>query len=130
MDDKVSFLLGYGADSLKIYAPRESLSVIKSFPGMTSLYVNSVCGKVETDEKHRFMPGEILADTGYAVLAGVTFEESSKYTLRLLEKEGALRAVEFTTPAGVWQFAANFGDDEILWQGEKIAPGACTLKQL
>ena len=130
VDDKVSILLGYGADSLKIYAPEESLSVIKSFPGMSSLYVNCISGKVEMDEKHRYMPGDVLADTGYAVLAGVTLEESSKYALKLLENKGALRAVEFISPAGVWQFAANFGDEEILWQGEKIAPGACTLKQL
>ena len=127
VEGKLGFVLGYGADSFKIHAPVESLSVIKGFPAMTSLYVNEICGHVDKNEKHRNFPGDVLADTGYAVIAGATLEESRKYQLELFESTPELRAVKFTTPEGVWLFGANFSDQKIKWQGEELPAGHCRL---
>jgi hypothetical protein len=76
------------------------------------------------------MPGAIIADTGYAVMTGVSAGECPNYTLEKVESDEALRVVRFTTPEGVWLFAANFGDKELLWEKRSIAPGACELIEL
>ncbi len=128
VDNKVSLVLGYGADSLKIYAPAQDMGVIKTCRFMTSLYVNEICGSVEEDPARRRMPGDILADTGYAVIAGVSASEGAGYKLRRLDAPGELRAVEFSTPEGkVWRFVANFGTLPENFDGRDILPGQCDL---
>ena len=127
VDGKVAFILGYGADSFKINAPVESLSVLKGFPEMTSLYLNEICGHIEKDERHRYMPGDILADTAYAVVAGASFEESCRYSIEALESPPVIRAVKVSIPAGVWEFAANFSDEKQIWQGVELPANSCVL---
>ena len=131
VDDKITLVLGYGADSFKIYATPEDRGNLKYCRQMTSLHLNEVCGAVENTPRVRRMPGDILADTGYAVIAGSSAEEGTKYTLKQLSAEGLLRAVEFTAPDGSrWQFAANFGTTSVKWNGKTIAAGECALKKL
>ncbi|MBQ9088897.1 MAG: hypothetical protein IJY46_09000 [Lentisphaeria bacterium] len=128
VDDKISLVLGYGADSLKIYAPEQAMGVIKTCRSMTSLYVNEICGNVEELPARRRMPGDVLADTGYAVIAGVSAADGEGYKLRRLDAPGELRAVEFSTPEGkVWRFAANFGTLPENFDGRDILPGQCDL---
>ena len=127
VDGKAAFIIGYGADSFKLNAPAESLSVIKGFPEMSSLYVNEICGHIENDEKHRYMPGDILADTAYAVVAGASLEDSLQYTLERIASSPQLRAVRISTPAGVWVFAAKFSEETALWQKVELPANSCVL---
>ena len=107
------------------------MGVIKSCREFKSLYINEICGDVVEDVRRRRMPGEVLADTGYAVIAGVDFQQGKNYSLRRLETPETVRAVEYSTPdAGNWLFAANFGETAVTWNGDSIAPGECFLKQL
>lgn len=130
VEDKLSFVLGYGADSFKIHVPESSMGCIKSFPAMTSLYMNEICGSVENDETRRRMPGEVLADTGYAVIADLRADDTAGYAVRKIDTGGDLRAVEFTSPEGTWRFAANFGRESVLWEEEVIPSGECLLKKI
>ena len=126
--NRISLVLGYGADSLKIYAPNRSMGIIKSCRFMSSLYVNEICGNVEDDPAIRRMPGDILADTGYAVISDITASEGEKYKLTRLDAPELLRAVELTTPDGkTFRFAANFGDVPAEWENKVIEPGQCIL---
>lgn len=129
VDDKLTLLLGYGADSLKIYAPAERLAIIKNARAMSSLYVEEICSRVEKDITCFWQTGEVLSDTGYAAIAGITAGESADYKLQQLTTDNPdLRVVEFTADNGrKWQFAANFGTDCAEWQGEKIPAGECRL---
>ena len=129
VDDKLTLLLGYGADSLKIYAPAERLAIIKNARAMSSLYIEEICSKAEHDITHFWQTGEVLSDTGYAAIAGITAGESADYKLQQLTTGNPdLRVVEFTAADGrKWQFAANFGSDCAEWQGEKIPAGECRL---
>ncbi len=130
VEDKLFFLLGYGADSFKIYIPEKPMGCIKSCRYMTSLYMNEICGSVIEDEERRIMPGEVMSDTGYAVMADVPTDKCKEYSLELVESSGDIRCVKFTSPAGTWLFAANFGDEEIVWEGKSLAAAECALKQL
>jgi hypothetical protein len=130
VEGELSFVLGYGADSFKIHIPELPMGPIKSCQYMRSLYMNEICGRVEDDLSYRYMPGDIIADTGYAVMTGVSAGECPNYTLEKVESDDALRVVRFTTPEAVWLFAANFGDRELLWEKRSIAPGACELIEL
>ena len=131
IDNKISVILGYGSDSLKIYAPEQAMGVIKTCRFMTSLYVNEICGSVEDNPACRRMPGDILADTGYAVISGVSAEEGAMYKLKRPDSPGNTRAVELTTPDNkVYRFIANFGDTSVSWCGNDIAPGKCCLFSL
>ena len=94
---------------------------------MTSLYLNEICGHIEKDERHRYMPGDILADTAYAVVAGASFEESCRYSIEALESPPGIRAVKVSIPAGVWEFAANFSDEKQIWQGVELPANSCVL---
>ena len=130
VEGKLSLLLGYGAKSWKIYAPEESWGEIRVNRLMHTLYVNAICGDVKLDRTCRCMPGEVLADTGYAVLAGVSFDEGGKYHVSKLDLPGMLRGMEFKSPSGeLWHFVANFGDDEAVWEGEALKPYTCTLRK-
>ena len=63
------------------------------------------------------------------VVAGSTAEDGGKYSLKQLQTEGLLRAVELISPDGKrYQFAANFGVVEVLWNSERIPAGECALK--
>lgn len=131
VDDRITLILGYGADSFQINAPAHDRGNLKYCRGMASLYLNEICGKVENDPRIRRMPGDILADTGYAVIADSSAEEGRKYSLQPLSAEGMLRAVEFSAPDGKrWQFAANFGTTAVKWNGKTIAAGKSFLKKL
>ena len=130
VEGELSFVLGYGADSFKIHIPELPMGPIKSCQYMRSLYMNEICGRVEEDLSYRYMPGDIIADTGYAVMTGVTADECRSYALEKVESDEALRVVRFTTPEGVWLFAANFSDSDVSWENEVISAGACTLKKL
>ena len=128
IENKLSLVLGYGADSLKIYAPSNAMGVIRSCRFMNSLYVNEICGSVEEDASIRRMPGEILTDTGYAVIAGTDAADGEKYQLQKLDSPDDIRAVIFTTPDGKrWHFAANFGESPVVWQEHLIKPCQCEL---
>ena len=95
---------------------------------MHSLYVNEICGSVEEDASIRRMPGEILTDTGYAVIAGTDAADGEKYQLQKLDSPDDIRAVIFTTPDGKrWHFAANFGESPVVWQEHLIKPCQCEL---
>ena len=97
---------------------------------MHTLYVNAICGDVRLDRTYRCMPGEVLADTGYAALAGISFDEGEKYHVAKLELQGMLRGVEFKSPSReLWHFVANFGEDEAVWEGETLKPYSCTLRK-
>ena len=131
VDNKITLVLGYGAESFKIYAPAERLSWLKYCREMRSLYFNEICGDIANDPRVRRMPGDVLIDTGYAVVAGSTAEDGGKYSLKQLQTEGLLRAVELISPDGKrYQFAANFGAAEVLWNSERIPAGECALKSL
>ena len=131
VDDKISLVLGYGADSFKIYSSPEDRGNLKYCRQMTSLHLNEICGTVENTPRVRRMPGDTLADTGYAVIAGSSAAEGRKYSLKQLPAEGMLRAVEFTSPDGSrWQFAANFGSESAVWNKIKLPAGECILKKL
>ena len=131
IEDKISVVLGYGSDSLKIYAPEQAMGVIKTCRFMTSLYVNEICGSVEDTPARRRMPGDVLADTGYAVISGVSAEEGVKYKLTRLDSPENTRAVELTTPDNkVYRFIANFGSTPVSWCGNDIASGKCCLISL
>ena len=129
VDNKLTILLGYGADSLKIYAPAERLAVIKNSRAMSSLYIEEICSAVENDVTHFWKPGEILNDTAYAAIAGISADESSNYKLQKVETENPdLRVVEFTAADGrKWQFAANFGTESAVWQNRLLPAGECGL---
>ena len=130
IDNKITLVLGYGADSLKIYAPEKKLIWLKYSRMMRSLYVNEVCGTAENTPQIRRMPGDILADTGYAVIAGSSAEEGKLYSVRQLKTEGLVRAVQFSAPDGrCWLFAANFGTDTAVFRKLKLAAGECVLKE-
>ena len=131
VDHRITLVLGYGAESFKIHAPAEDTGNLKYCRQMTSLHVNEICGNVELTPRVRRMPGDVLADTGYLVIAGSTAEEGSKYSVKQIKTEGLLRAVEVTAPDGRrWQFAANFGTEPAAWNSETIPAGQCTLKTL
>ena len=131
IENRISLVLGYGAESLKIYAPVQSMGVIKSCRFMSSLYVNEICGDVEDNPAIRRMPGSILADTGYAVISDATKEEGEKYKLIRLDAPENMRAVELTTPGGkIFRFAANFGETSAEWENTVIAPGRCHLIEM
>ena len=130
VEDQLSFVLGYGADSFKIHIPELPMGAIKSCQYMTSLYMNEICGSVEKDLSRRHMPGEILADTGYALMAGVSADEIRGYKLEKVECDEKLRAVKFTTPEGIWLFAANFSDETLVWENETLPAGECILKKI
>ena len=128
VDNKITLVLGYGADSFKINAPSEDRGNLKYCRDMTSLYVNEICGTVENTPRVRRMPGEILADTGYAVIADSSADDGKRYSLKHLPTEGALRVVQFTAPDGKnWQFAANFGTETVFWNNTQIHAGECLL---
>ena len=128
VDDKITLILGYGADSFKINVPSGDSGKLKYCREMTSLYVNEICGAVENTPRVRRMPGEILADTGYAVIAGSSVAEGRQYSLKQLSAAGDLRAVELTAPDGCrWQFAVNFGTETAEWNGTSIPAGECAL---
>ena len=127
--DILNFLLGYGADSLKIYAPAERLAIIKNARAMSSLYIEEICSKAEHDITHFWQTGEVLSDTGYAAIAGITAGESANYKLQKVETGNPdLRVVEFTAADGrKWQFAANFGTGSAVWQNRLLPAGECGL---
>lgn len=128
IENTSSVILGYGSESLKIYAPAQAMGVIKTCRFMTSLYVNEICASVEDTPARRRMPGEILADTGYAVVSGVSAAEGEKYKLIRLDAPENARAVELTTPDGkVYRFIANFGSSPVSWLDSEISPGECRL---
>ncbi|MBQ7401955.1 MAG: hypothetical protein IJW05_00810 [Lentisphaeria bacterium] len=130
VENQITLVLGYGADTFKIHAPAYDRGNVKYRQEMSSLYLNEICGSVEFAPRVRRMPGDVLADTGYAVIAESNAEEGRKYSLKRLETEGLLRAVEFHSPDGeVWQFAANFGNTPVSWCGESVLPGQCTLRK-
>lgn len=129
VDDRISLIAGYGFDTFKIHAPAECLSVLKYANAMKSLYINEICGSIELDPRIRRMPGDVLADTGYAVIAGSTADDAKQYALKEIARDGMFRAVAFTAPDGVsWRFAANFGTEAVEWDGETIPAGECCLK--
>ena len=131
VDGEQAFVLGYGADSWKICAPRESWGEIKVNRLMHTLYVNALCGEVKLDRTCRCMPGEVLADTGYAVVAGADASEGEKYALRQLPLPGMLRGVALTAPGGDrWHFCANFGETPAEWEGGTLQPFACALERI
>jgi hypothetical protein len=130
VEGELSFVLGYGADSFKIHIPELPMGPIKSCQYMRSLYMNEICGRVEKDLGRRYFPGDILSDVGYAVMTGVSADECKNYALSSVESSGELRVVKLTTPERSWLFAANFIDEAVSWEGEVIAPGACSLKQI
>ena len=128
IENTSSVILGYGSESLKIHAPAQAMGVIKTCRFMTSLYVNEICASVEDTPARRRMPGEILADTGYAVVSGVSAAEGEKYKLIRLDAPENARAVELTTPDGkVYRFIANFGSSSVSWLDSEISPGECRL---
>lgn len=130
-DDKISFILGYGANSLKIYAPEKPRGVLLHCSDINSIYVNVICGEVALDPRKFYMPGEILADTGYAVISDVSSEEGSRCRLERLEAPEALRAVRYTAPDGQnWIFIANFSNEDLLWEGKKLSAGKSVLEKL
>ena len=130
VDDKLTLLLGYGADSLKIYAPAERLAIIKNARAMSSLYVEEICSGVEKNITCFWRTGEVLSDTGYAAIAGITAGKSANYKLQQLATDNPdLRVVEFTAEDGCkWQFAANFGTASAEWQNTVIPAGECCLR--
>ena len=131
VDGELAFVLGYGAKSWKICAPRESWGEIKVNRLMHTLYVDLLCGGVKLDRSCRCLPGEVLADTGYAVMAGVGASEGEKYALEPLALSGMLRGVEFTAPGGEkWRFAANFGETPAGWEGKTLQPFTCDLERI
>ena len=131
VDGELAFVLGYGADSWKICAPRESWGEIKVNRLMHTLYVDLLCGEVKLDRSCRCLPGEVLADTGYAVMAGVGPSEGEKYALEPLALPGMLRGVAFTAPGGEkWRFAANFGETPAEWEGKTLQPFTCDLERI
>ena len=128
IENTSSVILGYGSESLKIYAPAQAMGVIKTCRFMTSLYVNEICASVEEDPARRRMPGDVLADTGYAVVSGVAASEGEKYKLTRLDSPENTRAVELTTPDNkVYRFIANFGSTPVSWLDSVISPGECRL---
>ena len=73
------------------------------------------------------MPGELLADTGYAAIAGITAADTAGLEMRRLELPEPLRAVEFNAPDGHrYRFTANFGDAP----AGTLRPGECALETL
>ncbi len=133
VDDKLTLLLGYGAESLKIYAPSEAAAALMLGLGendMPTLYLNEICAEIINDPLTSFMPNEVMADTAYAVIASCTAAESSNYRLEKLPAPPEIRAVRFTNSDGkTWCFAANFSDNDVLYQNNTIPAGECMLNQ-
>ena len=128
VDDKVSVVLGYGADTLKLHAPAEPLVGIKIYPRIKSLYVDEICADVQFSPRKRFMPGEVMADTGYATVSDVTAAAGMPCTVERVAAPEELRAVHVTGQDGKkWLFAANFGDESVEWEGQTIPAGECIL---
>lgn len=125
-DNVFSIVLGYGADSLKVYSPAERSGALYYARALKSLYVHEICtGMTKTDRRR--MPGELLADTGYAAIAGITAADTVGLDMRRLELPDPLRAVEFNAPDGhCYRFIANFGDAP----AGTLCPGECTLETL
>lgn len=129
-DHVFSILLGYGAESLKIYSPAERSGELHYARNLKSLYMNEICTAVEqTDARRR--PGEILADTGYAAVAGISADDTAELSLRRLDAPEELRVVEFRSPDGTgYRFAANFGDAPAEYGSMLIPSGQCELQAL
>ena len=63
-------------------------------------------------------------------MAGVSADEVRGYKLEKVECDEKLRAVKFTTPEGIWLFAANFSDETLVWENETLPAGECILKKI
>ena len=131
VDNKSTLILGYGADSLQIYAPATSSAGLLLALGendMPTLYLNEICGNMINDPFKSFMPGDIMADTGYAVIADCRADESNKYILEKLDAPDDIRAVAFTDlQQRRWIFAANFSDNDTVWQNNTLPAGECII---
>ncbi|MBR4666613.1 MAG: hypothetical protein IKO93_22280, partial [Lentisphaeria bacterium] len=130
VDDKSTLLLGYGADSLKIHAPASSGAGILLALGendLPTLYLNEICGSIIHEPFASFMPGEVMADTGYAVIADCRAAESRHYSLEKLDAPDDIRAVAFTGLRQRWIFAANFSETDIVWHNNMIQAGGCII---
>lgn len=126
VDNVFSIILGYGADSLKVYSPAERSGALYYARALKSLYMHEICAGM-TKTAARRMPGELLADTGYAAIAGITASGTAGLSMRRLELPDPLRAVEFDAPDGCrYRFTANFGDTPV----DSLSPGECTLETL
>ena len=130
VDDKVTVVLGYGAETLKLYAPAKAQGAIKIHPQMTSLYLNEICAEVY-DPAESYLPGTIMADTGFAVVSGITASAGMPCRMERLATQENVRAVTVTDQTGkVWQFAANLGTEDILWNDQLLPAGAAFLHPL
>ena len=129
IDDIFSIVLGYGADSLKIYSPPEQLGIISWARNLKSLYMDCICSRVDLSGS-RYMPGTILADTGYLAIADLSSAATPEYALLQLNAPEKLRAVEFRSPALSCRFIANFGDSKAFFDGNELNPGECCLYDL
>ena len=97
---------------------------------MPTLYLNEICAEIINDPLTSFMPNEVMADTAYAVIASCTVAESSNYRLEKLPSPQEIRAVRFTNSDGkTWCFAANFSDNDVLYNNNTIPAGECMLNQ-
>ena len=129
VDDKVSVVLGYGADTLKLHAPEKPQGKIKVYPRMYSLYINEICADVQFAPRKRFMPGEVMADTGFAAVSDVTAADGMVCCIDRVDAPEELRAVSVTDQNGKkWLFAANFSDGAVNWHDQLIKPGECVLR--
>lgn len=131
-DDKFSLILAYGSDSWKIHAPNHSMGgIYGGFCGMNTLYINELCMDYHADNSVIHFPGEVLCDSAYAVIAGVTATETPQYALEQIPTDGMLRAVYCTLPSGVRHLiVANFGDAPAIFEGMEIPALNCISKNL
>ena len=130
VDDKLTLVLGHGATTLKLHAPAKPMGEIRHGREMKSLYMNEICSFIKEDETIRRMPGDVLSDSSYAVIAGATAAESGAYKLERLTAPEDLRVVRYTADGRSWIFAANFGDSEQVWEDQTIPAGECVLKEI
>lgn len=113
---------------LKIHRPNKRNIVIAHpvQPSLRSLYADEICTQI-TDTPQRYTARTVLIDSGAAVSAGVTLEETlSAPALRKLKTEGRVRSISFRGFDGVdYILIANFEDHTVTYPAGKLVNAFC-----
>lgn len=108
VDDRLSLMLLYGAESLTVFhGSRQNIRTTR-FPGLTSLHAD-VIGFEALPRRAR--AGEVLLDTGCAV-AAIHGAQAAAIHWERLDLPGLCRGIDFASWNGKrYRFIANFGNE-------------------
>ena len=123
VDNRLSLMLLYGADSLKIHHFVQQNVRTTRFPFLSSLHADVIGFDAKP---RRARAGEVLLDTGCA-MATLNSEDASKIRWKRLELPGLCRGIEYWNQDGKhYRFTANFGSERC----EGLEPGGAWLETL